>query len=96
VLVKISLWGFDKNTMGDILESLVTFSNEETHHKMIAAYFLTPEEKELFQNKEWSLNWPAIMVSIGAEKMGAALATRTIRRRRSSGKIIEYPFHALF
>jgi hypothetical protein len=59
---------------------------------MMAAYFLTPEEKELFQNQGWSLNWPAIKFSTGAEKKGAALATSAIRRRRSSGKVIEYPF----
>ena len=88
----VGLCGQDKNRMGDILESLVPLSNEETHHKMMAAYFLTPIEKQLFQKEGWSLNWPAIMFSVGAENKGAALAKSAIRRRRSSGKVIEYPF----
>ena len=46
----LGLAGQDKNRMRDTLEALSDLSNDTTHHQVSAAYFLTSEEKETFEN----------------------------------------------
>ena len=76
--------------MSDTLSGLSALSDEATHHKEAAAYFLRPEEIEMFDEEGWSLNWPAIIFSIDSDEVGAALAEQATRRRlREDGEIEE-------
>ena len=77
----VGLSGQDKNRMRDTLAALSALSNDTTHHKVSAAYFLNPGERKMFEDIGWSLRWPAILFSIGAEEAGAALAEQATRMR---------------
>ena len=92
----VGLCGQDKNRMHDTLESLSKASEEATHHKVTAQYFLTSEEQQLFLDEGWSLEWPAVLFSIDAQENAFGFAKTATRRRRSASNTIEaYRFPCL-
>jgi hypothetical protein len=93
----VGLCGQDKNRMNETLESLARGTEEATHHKVTAQYFLTPKEQKLFEDERWSLNWPAVLFSVDARKVACGFADRTTRRRlrSSDGQIVTDPFPCL-
>ena len=73
----------DKNRVSDTLQSLTSFDNDETHHKVNLEYFLSKEEKQTFRSAGVDLtkHWPAILFAVGVDEVGAAAAGQLEQRR---------------
>jgi hypothetical protein len=89
----VGLAGQDKNRMRDTLDALTDLSEEASHHKVTTDYFLTRAEMQLFVDRGWPLQWPAILFAVGTDELGAGLAEQTTRRlRRKKGRVFKVTF----
>jgi hypothetical protein len=87
----VGLCGQDKNRNDETLEHLGEITTEATHHKVKPSYFLTETEKNLFIKELWSLDWPAILLSIHVKEPGAELAKESTIQTRSKSMVDQYP-----
>ena len=76
----------DKNRMNDTLAALEETTEDATHVKVSARYFLSRAEQNEFTARGWSLEWPSVLFSVDANEVGFGFAKTATRRRLRADK----------